>query len=96
MRYADEITAVAGRWAEMGHEVPDTVHVGTLVFKNMLEDAYAQSIDAPVNYSSIQFHSPFGIHKIVVDSQLDQNCIHMDRLTLNDILIDDILLDGLV
>lgn len=93
MKYADEITAIACRWAEMGYDVPDSVHVSTQVYKDILDDYRGQSTSPFPHFNAIEFYSTFGCHRIIVDPQLPGNCIHMNRLTLNDILIDDILLD---
>ena len=94
MKYADEINEIAYRWAEMGYDVPEFVHVGTDVFKDMLEYAYAAANCPATTYcSKLKFYSMFKSHTVVEDPNLPPHTIHMNRLTLNDILIDDILLD---
>lgn len=90
MKYVDRINDIANRWAEMGYDVPDSVHVSTDVFEDMLESAYGQ---ATTYCSDLNFYSMFKKHTIVKDPNLPPHTIHMNRLTHNDILIDDILLD---
>lgn len=94
MRYADQINEIASRWAEMGFDIPDSVHVSKDVYENMSADMERWNHSySPSGYRQIEFYSMFGSHRIVVDINLPPNTLHMNRMTLNDIIVEDILLD---
>lgn len=92
MTYADEINEIACRWAELGVEVPDTVHVSSDVYDEMVKEmkVYSFSKEPP---KEIKFISIMGEHRVVVDRNLPPNFIHMNRMTYNDFIVEDILLD---
>lgn len=88
MKYADEINEIACKWAEMAFDIPDSVHVSSDIYREIVSE-----LEVAEMYPRIEFHSQFGCHKIIVQKDLPPKTIHMNRLTLNDVLVDDILLD---
>ena len=93
MKYADQINEIASRWAEMGFDIPDSVHVSKDVYEDISKELERWNHPNINGHRQIAFYSMFGSHRIVVDINLPPNTLHMNRMTLNDIIVEDILLD---
>lgn len=81
----------------MGHEAPDSVYMSQDQFDKFMEQLSQSHNVHTGNVSSyggkVRFYSTYGIHEVIEDPKLPKDCVHMNRLTVSDILIDDILLD---
>lgn len=97
MNYHIQINHIANKWAELGLDVPESVYVSKDVYDEILEDMRKYSLDLTFpckgRTSCIMYRSHQGSHKIIKDERLPSKTIHMNRMTYDSIIIEDILLD---
>lgn len=93
----DDINTIANKFAELGLEVPDSVFVGVNTYRKILEQLYSSRMDythaAEGIPTQIQVYHIHGIATIKTDPNLHPDHLSLGRMTLNDIIIEDILLD---
>ena len=93
MLYADEINEIASKLTEWGRDVSDSpVYVSQDIYDEMIEEASQWGHGTP-GIRTLQFYSYFGLHRVCADRNLPPKTIHIERLTLTDIIVEDILLD---
>lgn len=95
MNYLDEINQIACRYAELGLEVPETAVVGVDVWKDMLFEVsqHRGPLDNSDMPRQIAVHHVCGYCTIVPNSNVHPKHISIGRMTLTDIIVEDILLD---
>lgn len=94
MTYADQINRIACRWADLLVDVPEIVHVSTDVYDEIVNELEVYAPDTFCSpYSEIRFFSTVAEHRIIVDRKLPPGVLHMNRMTYNSIIVEDILLD---
>lgn len=95
MTIVDELNQIANRFAELGLEVPETAIVGEKIWHEILFEISQHrgpmdNSDVPKCVSFMHLH---GYCTIKPNSEVHPNHISIGRMTLTDIIVEDILLD---
>lgn len=96
MTVIDELTAISSRCLESGMEIPDFAFLGVTKYGQLLNEM-SQVVSGPYNgsggYVQLQAYLPHGIITIKVDYNVPNEHVSIGRITLTDLIFDDIFLD---
>ena len=99
MTVVDEISEIANKWAELGMEIPGPALLGVDKMRQLMEEMRSNLNHRPgmdehfATRTIFQIYTAQGPVAINVSSKISPNHCSIGRMTLNDIIIEDILLD---
>lgn len=95
MTTMDEICEIANRWAEMGIEVPPTALLGTQRMDQLIQEYHGlhNLSDNLMGSTIYTVWTSQGLITVSTNSEVSPDHLSIGRMTLHDIIIEDILLD---